>query len=54
MIHLHVCELTIWTPCLSARVMKTKKVETMTEIRGAIAGTQKSFLYFLPCNKISC
>lgn len=32
--------------------MKTQKVEIMTEIRGAIAGTQKSFLFLFPCNQI--
>ena len=39
--------LTIATPCLSARVMYTQKVDMTTEMRGAIAETQKSFLFFL-------
>lgn len=28
--------------------MYTKKVDRMTDISGAIAGTQKSFLFFFP------
>jgi hypothetical protein len=39
--------LTIATPCLSARVRNTHKVDMITEISGAIAETQKSFLFFL-------
>lgn len=41
--------LTIWTPCLSARKRYTKRVARMTEVIGAIAGTQKYFLFFFPC-----
>ena len=40
--------LTIATPCLSARVMYTNKVESTTDINGAIAGTQKNFWPFFP------
>lgn len=39
--------LTIATPCLSARVMYTQKVDMITEVSGAIAEAQKSFLFFL-------
>jgi len=42
--------LTIATPFLSALVMNTKKVDTMTDIIGEIAATQKSFLFFLACS----
>ena len=41
--------LTIDTPFLSALVMYTKKVDAITETIGAIADTQKSFLFFLAC-----
>jgi len=41
--------LTISTPCLSARVMNTKKVDKITDINGAIAGSQKNLLFFFPC-----
>ena len=41
-------KLTIWTPSRSARVMKTKNVAMMTEINGAIAGSQNNFLFFFP------
>lgn len=41
--------LTIWTPCLSARKRYTKRVARITEVIGAIAGTQKYFLFFFPC-----
>lgn len=40
---------TILTPCLSAPVKYTIKVDNITDIRGAIAGNQKSFLFLLPC-----
>ena len=40
--------LTIWTPCLSARKRYTKRVARMTEVIGAIAGTQKYFLFLFP------
>ena len=40
---------TIFTPCLSAFVKNTIKVDNITDIRGAIAGNQKSFLFLLPC-----
>lgn len=39
--------LTIATPSLSALVMYTKKVDSITHIIGDIADTQKSFLFFL-------
>lgn len=41
--------LTIATPCFSACVMYTNKVDKITEISGAIADTQNSFLFFLLC-----
>lgn len=40
--------LTIATPCLSARIKNTKRVERITDINGAIAGTQKNFGFFFP------
>ena len=40
---------TIFTPCLSAFVKYTIRVDNTTDIKGAIAGNQKSFLFFLPC-----
>jgi hypothetical protein len=43
-------ELTIATPFLSARVIYTKKVDRITDINGAIAGTQKNFLFLFPCS----
>lgn len=42
---------TILTPCLSAFVTYTIKVDSITDIRGAIAGNQNHFLFLLPCNK---
>lgn len=39
---------TIRIPFLSALVKKTISVDKTTDIRGAIAGSQKSFLFFLP------
>jgi Tfp pilus assembly protein PilV len=39
--------LTIATPCLSARVMYTQKVDTITEMSGAVAETHNNFLFFL-------
>lgn len=39
---------TILTPCLSAFVKYTIKVDKITDNRGAIAGNQKSFLFLLP------
>lgn len=30
--------------------MYTKKVDRITDINGAIAGTQKNFLFFFPCS----
>lgn len=39
---------TIFTPCLSALVKYTIRVDNMTDNRGAIAGNQKSFLFLFP------
>ncbi|KAF1871378.1 hypothetical protein Lal_00020171, partial [Lupinus albus] len=47
-IKMKIYTLTISTPCLSARVMNTKNVDSTTDINGAIAGTQKYFLFFFP------
>lgn len=46
---LNVNWLTIATPFFSASVTNTKNVDRMTDINGAIAGTQNSFLFFFPC-----
>ena len=42
--------LTIATPFFSAWVINTKNVARITDINGAIAGTQKYFLFLLPCS----
>jgi hypothetical protein len=40
----------ILTPCLSALVAYTAAVDKMMESKGEIAASQKSFLYFFPCD----
>ena len=44
--------LTIATPSLSARVIYTQNVATITEVNGAIADTQNNLGYFLACANI--
>lgn len=39
---------TVLTPWLSALVMKTMRVDMITDSRGAMAGNQNSFLFLLP------
>ena len=39
----------VLTPCLSAFVRKTRRVDRTTEIRGEMVGNQNSFLFLLPC-----
>jgi hypothetical protein len=41
------------TPASSALLNLTMRVERMTDVRGAMADTQKSFGFFLACNEIT-
>ena len=43
---------TILTPCWSALVRNTRRVERITDNSGAMTANPNNFLYFFPCKRI--